>query len=325
VAIVSKTLKRMSHRGGLSMRDEDLASSAIGVALQLVDAVEAALAETSQSSDESGSLVASDFFEAAASAASVEALKSLLGLPAAISIEVFFKLMAKHLTPDPEVLHRLDSKLDVLLETPIRSGLDVFTRALTMPVTSPEEKKYRNSRLSDAQRSFDDAWAAGKAKNARILLTEWEWQNFQFQLNLLRALCAASRTGGGKEASQLAAPPLTTLGEHADRAEGRAAQHRRAAQEKRSQLKLEQEFGYSREFISHAKARDSLRKLSSFEKLSLSIEEEAALRYPAHLAKIRNDIESEDKAAQVCDSEAQRCRRVREIITAALSVLSAQS
>jgi hypothetical protein len=188
-------------------------SQAFCVAAHLAEAVEESWTEFRSATRSTPALeVASGLLETATSAGAVDQALSIgLGLPHAVVIEIFLSCLARQLLPDPKILVRIESKLDVVLEAPMRTGLELFESALKLPGASGSTKLYRDDRIHDAQRKFDEAWGILRGKKSKNLLSEEEFIECRTHLALLRALCAASRQDGHEEAALLSKEPLARL------------------------------------------------------------------------------------------------------------------
>lgn len=119
-----------------------------------------------------------------------------MSLGASVPFEVLVKLLAESLRPDAKAIRRMQSQLDVLIETPLRTAIGVFKDALKL-TSSPDN---RNLRLHDAQVQFDQALGATEGQRVRGLLPEQEWLKLDSGVRLLAGFCAAARKNALEEA-----------------------------------------------------------------------------------------------------------------------------
>jgi hypothetical protein len=182
----------------------------IQTALRLAQSAQAALEEAILLAPKNqGRSEISEVIKALASAGAVDLILTYALIPElTVPLKFVLPLLATYLEPDSKTIQRIELELQVLIERPLRAGLDVFQIALKLP---PQDKGYRESRLRDAQRNFDEAYANIEAQKARRILTETEWLEATARLTLLRAFCAAAREGGYEEAVELSKKTLNLL------------------------------------------------------------------------------------------------------------------
>lgn len=110
------------------MADTQSHLSGTDFALDLAREFETALGQTiSLMPAKRGAAALSSTVEEAISNEAVgQLLATALGMPVGAIAQIFVGVLVKQLTPDPEAIRRIESKLDVVLEIPIRTALDVF-------------------------------------------------------------------------------------------------------------------------------------------------------------------------------------------------------
>jgi hypothetical protein len=304
-------------------------SPGIAAALLLVESAKGAIEEAITLSPEGrGWPELAQVVKALASAGAVDQiLTHALGPQIAIGIEVLLPIFAKCMEPDPKTIRRLESKLEVLIESPLRTGIDVFELALRYPTP---DKVYRDSRLSDAQRSFDEAYNLMEAQKARQLLGESDWLQAKLRLKLLRAFCAAARTGGYQEALALCQEPVKLIQDAEVQYRKRAADHRREHREALSEAddlqKTTDDFKPDLDTqMKYHLQRDGLEDFSKDPTYHISpvaqyawLLEEA----PALILKLQSRALQEEDWAEMCDSSAEECRGISNLIKGSLIDLS---
>jgi hypothetical protein len=124
------------------------------------------------------------------SASAIDQLLShALGVAAAAASEVLIIALAQSLRPDRKAIRRIESKVDLLIETPMRRGIQVFEMALSL-AASPQNKRIR---LHDAQQVFDNALALIDGQRARRFVDDNDWLKLHTCIKVLACFCAAAR------------------------------------------------------------------------------------------------------------------------------------
>lgn len=84
---------------------------------------------------------------------------------AAAGVKALLTLFAQVIAPDPEILHKVERKLDVIIEAPLRTGLDVLL--LSLKGEGPaSQKEYLDSRLQNAQQNLDSRMEPARGRES---------------------------------------------------------------------------------------------------------------------------------------------------------------
>jgi hypothetical protein len=223
------------------------------------------------------------------------------------------------MAPDPEVLRTIQTKLDIVLEEPLRTGLDVLKIAFAC-WSAESRNKYWDSRLQGAQQNFDKTWSLLNAQNARKMIPEDEWLRMNICIPFLRALTAAAR-GGQHEARVISREPFLIL--EKARKEFQSTQEMELGQKRsleeqlnveRRALDLTNEFAPSARELAEYEVAQRLSKISG-NKLQpfMSFETEAYVRArSSHLNKISSLENTRHDAEVRAEASARRARYYEE-------------
>ena len=246
-------------------------------------------------------------------------LLGAIGLPAAASVKVAMTLFAQYMAPDPEVLRTIQTKLDIVLEEPLRTGLDVLKIAFACWGID-SRNKYWDSRFQGAQENFDKAWSLLNAQHTRKMIPEDEWLRMTICVPFLRAFCAAAR-GEQHEAQLISREPFLML--EKAREELQSTQEMELGQKRslEEQLKAERraldrinEFPPSARELAEYEVAQRLSKISG-NKLQpfMSFETEAYMRAKSsHLNKIASLENTRHDAEVRAEASARRARYYEE-------------
>jgi hypothetical protein len=264
-------------------------------------------------------------------------LLGVVGVPAAASAKVILELLAKRIAPDPETLRDVQAQLKVIIETPLRTGLDILKRALTLRLTS-RQTPYLSSRFHDAQANLDQAWSHLSGQKAREMVPEAEWKLLALSIPLLQALSAAGQDGGREESQLLSAGPLEQLDKLQQQCESSAEQARVLAANREARLAVERrELALLEEFPPSAEAfaRLRLRKMQemkektfmSFDMLAADAEAHLIARNSrlANIEKITSEYNNAQIQSKIYTEKAAAYGMMAKLLRSALQELSAES
>jgi len=253
------------------------------------------------------------------------------GVPAG-SVRAIVTIFAKQIAPEPASLRALKLRLDILIEEPLRTGLEFLTSALRAA-----EGDYRMSQFCNAQIAFVRAWSLLSSERARGVIADAEWFQFTMSFPMLRAFCAAGQAGGLQDAFLLAEEPLKRLESAAEECEqtrrateNEADELKSQANAKRRELENLESFPPSQDAIDALQAEDmGLMVLDRNNPTYFMSPEAHAEWYPVKHNELEGEIKAlearrEEKLSQVeiCEDAARRYREIATLLTFALNDLS---